>query len=279
MIPLFADALAVSNGEETDAVEGVGAVIVWNEFIDRPTLMGSATLVAPDRILTAAHVLTTIGPLVESPYYRAMFVTGPDVRTGKTGFVDLVELWPHEAYSYDDPMTPDIGMARLAWDLDVEPVALDLGEVTDAWEGREVGLLGYGAIEHGITGNGIKRAGAMWVYDWDELYLMTEGDPDLGQSACEGDSGSPMLDLGGDAPVVFGVVTYASPETAAFPCGKYGGGSRIDVFADWIDAHMPPPPEDEPADTDVEAPRGCATIPASRSLLLVFLASVLARRR
>ena len=186
---------------------------------------GAGTLVAPEWVLTAAHVVQ----LIELPH--EVLVEGQRVA------IREVVAYPGGAVGRDD-----IALVRLARAVTgVTPVRLDEGA---AKEGMDILVAGHGFAGDGLRGpadrdrrfraamNRIDRVLPKWlVFRFDA----PPGGRELEGISGPGDSGGPaLIDVGGK-PVIAGVSSgqndYGKGE------GRYGADEyyvRVSAYAEWI---------------------------------------------
>lgn len=190
---------------------------------------GAGVLVAPEWVLTAAHVARGVarrGPRVE--------IGGREISVARV-FVD--DRWNERAH--------DIALLRLAEPVeDIEPVALYTG---DDEAGRTVVFVGHGDTGTGLTGpktmDGRKRGATNVVTAVDDdwvFFRFDRGDEatDLEGVSGPGDSGGPALIEKDGKLYTLGVSVFADGEGGP---GRYGikeGYTRVSTHLPWIRAVM-----------------------------------------
>lgn len=212
------------------------------------TSFGSGTLIAPNYVLTAAHVIGTDSSIT--------FTLNGTTYEGAWATI-------HSNWQTSSDFDWDIGLIRLkaaVTTVDPAPRYTGTDELAQA-----VTLVGYGKTGTGLTGailpQGTKRAcqnvlddyGTLWGYttqvlladfdDGSELKNRTGSQTplDLEGLVGRGDSGGPaFIDVDG-VPHVAGVITsvFAVPPTDVI--GKYGdtvASTRVSSFNNWIDSIM-----------------------------------------
>ena len=178
----------IIGGEETKEWDAVGGFLSgWlpSTGFDK---MCTATLVAPDVAVTAAHCW-------EGTYGSDYFFEGYNVHMFDWLSLHAVETIPHPDY---DPATNDHDIAVLIFDEpreDIPCIGLNLDPVGDGWLGEMLHYVGFGVDSYyGATGDhagsGTKRETDIELVDYDDLRLHHESE---GTNTCSGDSGGPAL--------------------------------------------------------------------------------------
>ena len=227
---------------------------------DLKMLMCSATLIAPDVVMIAAHC-------IDFEYFEQMAgMQFEDVDLVFSREADLSRFsgmpgqsWPSDAaFAWDSATHPGWAMSGLQMGLaenddiallfldepifDVEPAVLPTAEEADAIvEGAIVDIVGWGQQTSDQTPPagtvGIKIAGQSEIVEVSP-YEFKVGELQGDVRKCHGDSGGPTyIDLGGsDGTRVIGVTSHAYDMT---DCRETGGvDTRVDFYLDWIDAEM-----------------------------------------
>lgn len=232
----------------------------------------TATLIAPDVALTAAHCL-------RPPQFGGFgFTLDTDDSDGIADVIPVAIY--HQHPEFDDSVDKfvdlgtrnDIGVVILARPiLGIMPEQIDRpasGPVIDT--GSQLALCGYGRVQWDLTTPVVKRD-AQVVVDRaeDREFSTTAADP----QPCNGDSGGPLF---ADAPMgrrIVGVVSRAMGRSVMCDTGAII--TRVGPYAKWI--------ERESQDRD---PGGCSVGGADGSILaflslwpLRALSSIRARRR
>jgi len=222
----------IINGEPTDDYESVGIVgsITWGGF-------GTGTLIGSRYVLTAAHC----GELMEA-----------DGTFELDGDIYLVSaVYVHPDYNATS-LANDIAVVELDEDVeDVEPSSIYR---ETPYAGQELILVGYGAGGDGDSGQdgtfGVKMVGTTEI-DWvtDTLIVWTFDSPNESDTAY-GDSGGPnFVEVDGEL-FLAGVTSGGTEPDSIY--GDEAFSTRVDAFADWIDAIVESDQDEEP-DED-EAP-------------------------
>jgi hypothetical protein len=201
--PVEVTTQAVIDGERERGLPAVVAVVESMPETGSGSLC-SGTVIGPYQVLTAKHcVVDEQG----KPYPVSAFVVavGDDL-TRKSGVSEVTrvsEIHTPPGTDIEASVTrgDDIAILLLSTRISVAPLAVS---ATDPELGSEVEIVGFGRTIPGVsraTDSGIKYRGAMEVTDIDARLLQTEGS----SSACEGDSGGPVLDEDSE---VIGIVSF-----------------------------------------------------------------------
>jgi secreted trypsin-like serine protease len=176
-------------------------------------LFCGGTLVAPDRVVTAAHCLTERIAVTarEKAPEEIRVVTGHH-RDGTPAKVKSV--WRHRDYQ-DVTKGDDVAVLTLAERLPGETLPLvDADDTASYAPGTEATVLGWGRTAEGANPSPVLRQVrvpvetdaecARTVPEYRPGAMVCAGYPQGGKDACEGDSGGPMV-VGGR---LVGVVSY-----------------------------------------------------------------------
>jgi hypothetical protein len=285
------DSAYVIGGGVTAAGEfpGVGGLVY--DFGGGPEFSCTATLIAPDAVLTAAHCLEPDFFGDEVPGFTLALdttVPGFEVIPGRAKF-------PHEQFDINAPINEglaeffDIGVVLLERPITtVAPVPMPRpGQAAQIVAGLDLEIVGYGR-----TSNQSFDVGVMFDATT-SLISLNPTEIQVGMGApqpqnCNGDSGGPgFADLGDGARRVIGVV---SRSFSGGECNMGGVDTRVDAYLTWIhgkvasgipcDSGLSPACEENGEESD---DGGCCAAggDSKGSLLLAFLVglTVLARRR
>jgi protease YdgD len=250
---------------EPSAFPATGMLVV------REGLMCTATLIAPDVALTAAHCL-------RPPRFGGFgFTLDVDDSDGAADVIPV--LLTHQHPDFDDSVDKfvdlgvrnDIGIAILARPVQgVVPAQIDQASASPAVDaGMQLALCGYGRVQWDINEPAIKRDAAVIVdRAQDREFSTTADDP----QPCNGDSGGPLFADGPTGQRLVGVVSRAMGRSVMCDTGAII--TRVAPYAKWI--------ERESQDRDLGGcnARGDGSILPVLSLWAVArLSSALARRR
>lgn len=194
----------------------------------------AGTLIAPEWLLSAAHVAETI-------------TSGQMLLTNRGDSVEVAEVVLHPGWM-EDGRPEDIALIRLATPIvDVDPVELYTGR---GERGREVVVVGNGDFGTGRTGpvgnDGRMRAGTNRVDDATENYIVWQFDdprkhPEkttkLEAISGPGDSGGPAFIQVDGTYQVAGVSSGQSTAATNGQEGRYGVTeyyTRVSTYQEWI---------------------------------------------
>jgi secreted trypsin-like serine protease len=226
----------------------------------------TATMIAPDVILTAAHCLDDTG------FGDFAFTLDADLSDGHDDLVKVTFRHQHPDYrASGKPQTTgqvnDLGVAILERPIHEAPVEIihttNLGP--DMIPGDVLKMCGYGLnVWHERGSGGVKRDADVMVDNVGTWELSTvPSDP----QPCMGDSGAPLIRQTPGGRRITGIVNRSVG--GAYKCDNGAIASRIAPYADWI--------EEASHDRDP----GCAVAAGTRSsspVLLVVLAGLVALR-
>ena len=251
------DSVSQSTYPETGGLL-VGATISFDGFeYEFKMLMCSATLIAPDVVLLAAHC-------VDFDYFEAMAgleLSEVEVvfsrQSDLSAYTGMPQEWPsdavfawdavsHEGFSMDAigmglSENDDIGLLFLEEAIDdVSPAVVVTSDEADAIvEGAVVDIVGWGqqtSDQTPPTGTvGIKMGGQSVIGEVADFEFQV-GPNDSDVRKCHGDSGGPtFMEIDGGVRII-GVTSHAYDMT---DCRRTGGvDTRVDYYLDWIDNEM-----------------------------------------
>ena len=195
----------------------------------------TATLIAPDAVLTAAHCLHPGAGL-------PAFTLDADAR-GAVDLVTVVDVVIHPDWDVDRAISDgptqyfDLAVLRLGEPVEVAPaIVAGPADGRRLTAGTPVTMVGYGqTVDGDPTSAGLKvdAIAPVVATSPSELQVSNPGDP----QNCYGDSGGPALaDLGAGQRVV-GVVSRGA--TTATTCDQGSVDTRVDYYLPWLRAQVP----------------------------------------
>lgn len=241
----------IVNGEETRDFPQVAALSAQYSSIDQSFC--SATLVAPDELVTAAHCIDGMrGHLNNGAVPYAVF--GGHVRAGEVSFAsEIVEWGRHPDWTGSIQSGGDIAWIRIAEpNTQVPPMPLFAGAAADLSPGEVLDFVGFGVTRDRGSDGGIKRTAPIPFRNINGAYLISR-DPE--KNVCSGDSGGAALRRVGEGQwVLVGVNSFVSDTAGDGTSCLTGqnGSTRVDLYRDWIlqntaattDVVEPPDPAD-----------------------------------
>lgn len=165
----------------------------------------TGTLITRRVVVTAAHCVVARGQL--SVYLGP----GPDIDPGVV--IQAADARPHPGF---DPATlvNDIAVVLLEHEAPVAPIPIFGGFWDPSFIGRDVELVGFGAIDGRQPGPWLKRVGTARLVSYEPTTLTFTADP---ASTCSGDSGGPaFMRIDGDL-VLVGITSFGDRACAIDP--------------------------------------------------------------
>jgi trypsin len=213
----LAPAGAVFHGTSASPGEYREAAFVFVEGDGGIVSTCGGTLVAPSKVLTAAHCVGA------GDMYVALDLTDlAEIESGAAELHAVVATQVHPQWQGD--IEYDVAVLTLAQPSAVPPVRVVGLDETALWDSGSTGtIVGWGATEDAPSSDQLREAEV--VVDGSTCFGVTtvfcagDGDP----SACQGDSGGPLLADSGDELVLVGVLVAGTS-------GECGGGF-FDIYA------------------------------------------------
>ncbi|WP_205697288.1 serine protease [Conexibacter sp. SYSU D00693] len=257
------------------------------------------SLVAPDRVMTAAHCVTTGEGGAPTAPGRLSFVVGRRQLEGPGGeVVPASDVLVHEGYD-DEAQRNDVALVRLARPVRTgAPIALaDPVTQRALWApGRRATVTGWGAnaslilFTSGATNDlqevdvpirSDRECASNSAFGYDAATMVCAGEAMGGKDSCQGDSGGPLTVTGADGRrVQVGIVSFG------FGCGfptQYGVYSRVGdrQLFDWVVSREPRATAGVPTTAQTSTTTtggGAATAPVAARARLSFAAAKRDRR-
>jgi hypothetical protein len=196
----------------------------------------TATVVAPDLLLTAAHCVQPSADYKLVELAAGAKPTFKDIaRIARDPQFDLKRLFRHLA-------TADVALAKLAQPLPAKlfsPLALDeAARPPRAGDGFLVAGYGVSVRGDGRTTGTLRVANlvATGMPNFLQLRLVDPRTKDerAGLGACAGDSGAPVLRDDGGTLAIVGVVSWSTGPRLSAGCGGLTGVTPLSRYAQWI---------------------------------------------
>ena len=237
----------------TLAADDNAVVLLASYPTDRSVLATcTATLVAPDVLLTAAHC---VDPQNHPGWIFGMF-PGADASAYPTLAALEPHLLPisathaHPAYDRSPPFTADIAVAILAAPYTaVEPLPIRRDPLTAGMVGQPARIVGYGQAVVG-TPSSTRRQAATVIDGIDVGDTVRVGDAQ--HLTCLGDSGGPALYTVGGREQVIGVDSYADNGN----CDRPAHFRRTDAHLAFIEDYLPAAPGPDAGTSGPDAGEG-----------------------
>lgn len=212
----------------------------------------SGTLIASRWVVTAAHCVRAMEE--ELPSYGLDYlyvIVGYDLNSD-SGIQEYTEAASWEAHpDYDDrTLQNDIGIVELSTAItDIDPMPVNKDTLSNRQVGDDFRYVGWGITSDRGQDSSKKRTADIPMYDFNSMFLIGY-DPVDDQNVCSGDSGGAALELiDADTFELAAVNSYVTPQCE----GGSTGGTRVDVFIDWLEEFTPVYAADELGDADTDS--------------------------
>jgi hypothetical protein len=186
----------------------------------------TATLIAPNLLIAAAHCIT------ETPGFKRYVYPGNDDRNvPEKDMLAVKAVIPNPAYRGAPRQGNDFCIIVLEKPLDIRPVPLNRAAVEQV-QGKTVRYVGYGLVTIGNPqSGGIKRQNTQPLAAVTRLLLSIAPNA---HPLCEGDSGGPLLFDDGKGESIIGIASFV--ENPACQRGSFY--QRVDTQLAWIDEQI-----------------------------------------
>jgi secreted trypsin-like serine protease len=255
---------AITNGDDVE--DGDDPAVV--ALLQGGKVYCTGVLVAKGVVATAAHCVTP------SPPQQVYFGSKPSSKKGV--FIDVSDSKAHPDFD-EDTLANDIAVVGLATRAPVAPMAVLTKPFTDAFNGKAIRIVGFGAPAAAEETNLRKRSGSTKIDKFGADDFRFKPSP---SQTCNGDSGGPAFAMIGDVEAVIGIASSGDSN-----CSTYGRDMRIDQFVDFVSGYTKKysvpgshtgPDENQGCSMSTTAPRSGG---AAGAFLLAIGCALAARRR
>lgn len=231
---VMAPPAAAMVGGAPPAADGAGRSVVM--ILGSHGTACTATAIAPDLLLTAAHCVQPGSDYKLADTWSGRTPQLKDITRIERHFqFDLKKLFAHLA-------TADVALAKLAQPLPAkfQPVPLD-ATARPIVAGDAFVVAGYGVTVRGDgrTGGTVRAATLMATGTPNSLQLRLvdprTNDERPGLGACAGDSGAPAFRDDGGKLAVVGVVSWSTGPRLSAGCGGLTGVTPLALYRPWIE--------------------------------------------
>ena len=202
--PAVTNVERIANGTPCSDLNKSPIVVVIKNYPNGSAGLCSGTLVAPSKVLTAAHCLDGASSI--DIYYGA--TTDKFAFTSSSGW----NIDPNYKTLANGSKLNDVGIVHTNKVINLPSMPILVSSVPQA--GQRVAIFGFGVTTGGVEDYGLLRSGAMTIagVDAEHIYANYESS---GSNVCSGDSGGPMLLQVGNQQTVAGTTSYGSSTTCA----------------------------------------------------------------
>lgn len=228
---------AIIGGQPEDGDPAVVLLASWPQDVSVLATC-TATLIAPDVLLTAAHCVDA----ENHPDWNFGVFPGSDASAYPTAASLIPHLLPVSAvhaapnYDHDAPFYADIAIVELAEPMTETPIPVRFEDLPTSLVGGPARIIGYGQTVYG-TANAQKHSAETVLEAIDGSDTITVGDAE--HRTCVGDSGGPALVVIDGVETLVGVNSY----TDTTGCIEPAHFRRTDVHAEFILQFVDPPAE------------------------------------
>jgi secreted trypsin-like serine protease len=200
----------------------------------------TANVVAPDVLLTAAHC---VDPKTHAGYSFGVFLGAdatayPSANTLVPKLVPVKSVHIHPDYHAMPPYHADIAVVVLDTPVTITPLPIGRAPLDPSITGTPARIVGYGEVVYKEY-NAIKHEASTVIGGVDSDDTMTVGD--VMHKSCIGDSGGPALVMLDGVNTILAIDAYTDVQGCLEPAHY----TRTDLYTQFLDAYIPPPPAGE----------------------------------
>jgi secreted trypsin-like serine protease len=239
---------AIVGGVPDDATESAVFIVVRAGSKDG---FCSGVVVSPHVVLTAAHCASS------DAHYRIFLGADYDrAKADDSDFVEVVRNVPHPKWD-EKTNENDIGVLVTATPMTRKPVGIRRTPLADADLGTPLRIVGFGRTSGSGEAIGRRMQATTKLSGFDATALGFMGTPNI----CLYDSGGPSYAKVEGEEVVVGIHLLVG----AASCDERGLDTRVDAFADFIDAQIDEVEAGAPAEPSEAEPEASADPPQASS--------------